>query len=66
MSDEKLSLSHILKSTLAAAIGVQSNKNRERDFQHGNIWIYVLAGVLFTAIFVISLIVFVNIFLATA
>ena len=46
----------IVGSTLAAAFGVQSSKNRERDFQHGNIWIYIAAGIIFTTLFVFSVI----------
>ncbi|GAB1257411.1 DUF2970 domain-containing protein [Aurantivibrio plasticivorans] len=46
----------ILASTLAAAFGVQSNKARERDFKYGSIKVYATAGIIFTTIFVISLI----------
>ena len=50
--DNKVGFWAVVISVLAAAFGVQSNKNRERDFSHGNIWVYVIAGVIFTAIFV--------------
>jgi len=43
----------LLLSTAAAAFGVQSNRNRERDFKHGNLWVFIAAGVIFTAAFVI-------------
>nr|WP_051084053.1 DUF2970 domain-containing protein [Gilvimarinus chinensis] len=39
-------------STLAAAVGVQSHKNRERDFASGSIFPYILAGVIFTGLFI--------------
>jgi Protein of unknown function (DUF2970) len=42
----------VVKSTLAAALGVQSNKNRERDFKHGSIKTFIVAGVVFTALFI--------------
>ena len=42
----------IIQSTLAAAIGVQSKKNRERDFQEGNAGTFIAAGVIFTALFI--------------
>ncbi|GAA5442543.1 hypothetical protein Misp06_00717 [Microbulbifer sp. NBRC 101763] len=45
----------IVLSTLAAAIGVQSNKNRQRDFQSGSMVNYVIAGILFTTFFVLAL-----------
>ena len=54
----------IVGSTLAAAFGVQSSKNRERDFQHGNIWIYIAAGIIFTTLFVFSVIGVVKLVLA--
>ena len=61
MSDEgpenkKPSIWSIVASTLAAAFGVQSSKNRERDFQQGNIWVYIASGIIFTALFVFTVI----------
>ncbi|MFD1216534.1 MULTISPECIES: DUF2970 domain-containing protein [Microbulbifer] len=53
---QKPSFGQIVLSTLAAAIGVQSNKNRERDFKAGSIKAYIAAGVIFTALFVVTLI----------
>ena len=35
-SEEKLSLIDVALSTCAAALGVQSSKNRKRDFSRGN------------------------------
>ena len=42
----------IVQSTLAAAIGVQSKKNRERDFEEGNAGAFIAAGIVFTALFI--------------
>ena len=42
----------IIRSTLAAAIGVQSKKNRERDFEEGNAGAFIAAGIIFTALFI--------------
>ena len=42
----------IIQSTLAAAIGVQSKKNRERDFEKGNAGAFIAAGIIFTALFI--------------
>lgn len=50
----------IVKSTLAAAAGVQSNKNRERDFAHGNILAYVVSGLIFTVLFIMTVVMVVN------
>lgn len=56
-ADQKsgLSLSRIIRSTLAGAIGVQSNKNREEDFKNGNIWVYIVSGIIFTALFILTI-----------
>jgi hypothetical protein len=43
----------IVLSTLAAFIGVQSNRNRARDFKYGNIYSFIIAGVIFTIIFIV-------------
>ncbi|MCO1335415.1 DUF2970 domain-containing protein [Microbulbifer sp. OS29] len=59
----KPSFGQVIISTLAAAIGVQSNKNRERDFQSGSIMTYMIAGVIFTAIFVLTLVLIVKVVL---
>ena len=53
----------ILKSTLSAAIGVQSNANREKDFKHGNIKTFVFAGIIFTVLFIGTVITVVNLVL---
>ncbi|OUS10393.1 hypothetical protein A9Q89_11250 [Gammaproteobacteria bacterium 53_120_T64] len=50
----------LLKSTLSAAIGVQTNANRERDFKHGNIKTFVVAGIVFTVVFIGTVISVVN------
>ncbi|MBB3059933.1 DUF2970 domain-containing protein [Microbulbifer rhizosphaerae] len=59
MSEDKKpnpSFGQVILSTLAAAIGVQSSKNRERDFKVGSIKTYIAAGVIFTALFVLALV----------
>jgi hypothetical protein len=56
-TDEKLPLKHIIISVLAAAIGVQSKKNQEKDFtSKGSIVTYIVAGIIFTVVFVITVI----------
>ena len=46
----------LLKSTLAAFIGVQSNANRERDFKHGKISHFIGIGLLFGVLFICTII----------
>jgi hypothetical protein len=46
------SILQIIKSVLAAFIGVQSDKNRQLDFTEGSVKTFVIAGVIFTVCFV--------------
>ena len=50
----------VVQSTLAATIGVQSKKNRERDFEEGNAGTFIVAGVLFTVLFVATIVIVVS------
>lgn len=63
---KKPSFLQIMLSTFAAAFGVQTNKNRERDFQEGNIYTYIAAGLIFTVIFVFAVVMLVKTILANA
>lgn len=56
----------IVGSILAAAIGVQSNKNRERDFETKSIWPYVFGGIVFTVGFIVVLVTIVKFILANS
>jgi hypothetical protein len=49
---QKPSLVSVVKSILAAGIGVQSDKNRTRDFEQGNPLIFIIGGVVFTLLFI--------------
>ena len=51
----ELSFWSIVLSTLAAAIGVQSRANKERDFASGRVMPFIVAGVIFTVLFVATL-----------
>lgn len=57
MSDERehkpLTFRQMLHSVLAGALGVQSSKNRTRDFSHGKPSHFILLGVGFTVVFVL-------------
>ncbi|TLX53371.1 hypothetical protein DN826_18920 [Stutzerimonas nosocomialis] len=55
-SDEKpLTFGEMLSSVLAAALGVQSGKNRARDFSRGKPVHFILLGLSFTAVFALAL-----------
>jgi hypothetical protein len=53
--DKKLKPWQVVGSVLAASFGVQSSKNRERDFKEGSFKTFVIAGILFTAIFIATI-----------
>lgn len=52
----KPTIIQIIKSTLAGFIGVQSEKNRQLDFEQGSLATYIIAGVIFTIVFVSTLV----------
>lgn len=52
----KPSLFHVVKSVLAAAIGVQSNKNREEDFKHGSLPAYIVVGLVAVVLFIFTIV----------
>ena len=59
MTDQKresTSLLRILMSTLAAFIGVQSDKNRREDFQQSSIVPFMITGIILATLFILGLI----------
>ncbi len=59
MQENKMSkpgLLHVIKSVIAAGIGVQSNKNREIDFEHGSLSSYLIVGLIATLLFILTLV----------
>ena len=51
--DEKpLNPLQVVSSVMAAGLGVQSSKNRERDFKQGRLGVFVAAGIIFTLLFI--------------
>ncbi|MGM0767563.1 MAG: DUF2970 domain-containing protein [Pseudomonadota bacterium] len=54
----------IMQSILAGAFGVQSDKRRQEDFSSHSPLPYIIAGLLFTAGFVIALIIVVKVVLS--
>jgi hypothetical protein len=59
-------LGRAIGSAIAAAFGVQSGKNRERDFRHGKARNFIIAGVLFTLVFILTIVVVVKLVLRQA
>ncbi len=44
----------IVRSVFAAAFGVQSSKNQQRDFKHGKARVFIIAGIVFTLLFIVT------------
>jgi uncharacterized membrane protein YhdT len=53
METEKPTFWQVIISVLAAFFGVQSDKNRERDFKHGKPIHFIVAGLLLTLVFIL-------------
>jgi hypothetical protein len=49
---ENLSFWQVVLSVIQASFGVQSRKNRERDFKQGNLLTFIVAALIFTTLFV--------------
>ncbi len=65
---EKKSLNpmQVISSVFAAGLGVQSSKNRERDFNQGRAGVFIAAGVIFTLGFIGVMVVIVQLVLKGA
>ena len=61
--DARMTPLQVMGSVLAAALGVQSNRNRERDFKHGNARAFIIAGVLGTVAFILAVVLVVKLVL---
>ncbi|HBO16228.1 MAG TPA: hypothetical protein DD440_07815 [Porticoccaceae bacterium] len=55
LQSPKHSLMDVIKSVLWAALGVNSSKNREHDFDHGNPIAFILGGFAFTVAFICTI-----------
>jgi len=52
----KLNPLQVVGSVLAAGLGVQSSKNRERDFKQGRPVMFIAAGIIFTLLFIATVV----------
>lgn len=50
--NKKPNLLSVVKSILAAGIGVQTEKNRQHDFENGNPLAFIIGGIIFTLLFI--------------
>lgn len=60
-SQKKVSPFAVMKSVFAAGFGVQTNTNRERDFEQGKFHHFVIGGIVFAVLFVLILVGLVNV-----
>ena len=54
--EKPLNFFQVTFSVIAAAIGVQKSENRERDFSRGSPLVFIAAGLIFTTVFVLTII----------
>ncbi|MEQ8858503.1 MAG: DUF2970 domain-containing protein [Pseudomonadales bacterium] len=62
---QTLKPTQVIGSVLASAFGVQSSRNRKRDFTHGKPSHFIIAGLAFTAAFGFILYLIVQLVLST-
>jgi hypothetical protein len=57
---------HVISSVFAAGLGVQSSRNRERDFKQGKAGVFIAAGLTFTLLFIAAVVIVVQLVLKGA
>ena len=63
---DKLSPLQVISSVFAAGLGVQSSKNRERDFKQGRAGVFIASGIIFTLLFIAAVVFVVQTVLSNA
>ena len=56
MTNKTPSLKDTIKSVASAFLGVQSNKNREKDFTQGKLSHFIIVGIVGVIIFIATLV----------
>ncbi|WP_348728571.1 DUF2970 domain-containing protein [Rheinheimera texasensis] len=64
MTGQKPGLRQILKAVFGAFVGVQSEQQRQQDFKAQSPLPYIIAGVVMTFVFVLTLVLIVRVVLA--
>lgn len=62
----RLGALQVVASVFAAALGVQSSSNRERDFKQGRAGVFIAAGITFTVLFIVIVATVVHLVLRSA
>lgn len=63
--EKDLTFLQLVGSALAAAFGVQSSRNRARDFSRGKPIQFIIVGVVLTVLFVLAVVGVVNLVLSS-
>ncbi|MDB6062256.1 MAG: hypothetical protein JWM78_2359 [Verrucomicrobiaceae bacterium] len=58
-------LLQIVASVFSAAVGIQTKKNQERDFKHGKARVFIISGIVFTLLFILTVFSIVRLVLAS-
>ena len=58
--EETLALWEVFQGVIAMFIGVQSEKNRERQFKYGKLHQFIIVGIFITVIFIVHIILLVK------
>ncbi len=61
VESKKPTLLQVIFSVMAAFVGIQNKKNKERDFKYGNFKVFVAVAATFTLIFLVTIITIVQI-----
>ena len=61
MSKSSLNILEVVLSVLSSFIGIQSNKNRKRDFKSNSPSHFIIVGIILTLVFILLVYLLVNI-----
>ena len=64
--EETLALWEVFQGVIAMFIGVQSEKNRERQFKYGKAYQFIIVGIIITIFFIVHIILLVKFALSWA
>ena len=56
----KQSITEVFKSVFSAFIGVQNEESRKQAFTNGSLSTYIIAGLIFTTLFVLTIVILVS------
>ena len=58
--EESLALWEVFQGVIAMFIGVQSEKNRERQFKYGKLYQFIIVGIIITVFLLINIVLLVK------